>query len=58
LYGFFLVGLLIIELGVLGARMANSELIEPSFLLLVAVTAFSSIAFVLEGLTLRNKAKM
>jgi hypothetical protein len=30
LYGFFLVGLLIIEISVLGARLANSEFIETS----------------------------
>jgi len=57
LYGFFLVGLLIIEISVLGARLANSELIEASYLLLVAVTAFCAITFLFEGLTLRNKIK-
>jgi hypothetical protein len=57
LYGFFLAGLLITELLVLGLRLTNSELIEPSYLLLVAVTAFSAVAFLVESLRLRNKIK-
>jgi hypothetical protein len=57
LYGFFLVGLLIIEISVLGARLANSELIETSYLLLVAITGFSALTFIIEGLQARNKTK-
>ena len=57
LYGFFLAGLLITELLVLGLRLTNSELIEPSYLLLVAVTAFSAVAFLVESLRLHNKIK-
>jgi hypothetical protein len=57
LYGFFLVGLLIIEISVLGARLANSEFIETSYLLLVAVTVFSALTFIIEGLQARNKTK-
>ena len=45
LYGFFLAGLLITEMLVLALRLTNSELIEPSYLLLVAVTAFSAATF-------------
>ncbi len=55
LYGFFLAGLLIVELTVLIARLNGGDLVESSYLLLVAVTAFSAGAFLVESLRLRNK---
>ena len=57
LYGFFLAGLLLIEIIALGIRLSNKEPIETSYFLLVGVTAFSAITFITEGLRVRNKIK-
>jgi ABC-type cobalamin transport system permease subunit len=54
---FFLAGLLIVEVFVLSMRLLNRESIEPSYILLVAVTAFSTLSFLIEGLRLRNKMR-
>ncbi len=56
-YGFFLTGLLIIEILALGIRLSNKESIESSYLLLVGVTAFSAVTFISEGLRVRNKIR-
>ncbi len=57
LYGFFLAGLLLIEVLALGIRLANKESIEASYFLLVGVTTFSAITFLTEGLRVKNKMK-
>ena len=57
LYGFFLAGLLLVEIVTLGIRLSNKELIETSYLLLLGVTGFSAVTFVTEGLRVRNKIK-
>lgn len=58
LYGFFLAGLLLIEVLVLGIRLSNKEPIETSYFLLVGVTAFSAGTFLTEGLLVKNKTKL
>jgi hypothetical protein len=57
LYGFFLAGLLLVEIVTLGIRLSNKESIETSYLLLLGVTGFSAVTFVTEGLRVRNKIK-
>ncbi len=55
LYGFFLAGLLVVELAILALRLSDAEIIESSYFLLVAVTTFSAAAFLVESFRLRNK---
>jgi ABC-type cobalamin transport system permease subunit len=57
LYGFFLAGLLLIEVLALGVRLLNNESIESSYFLLVGVTTFSAVTFLTEGLRVKNKIK-
>ena len=56
IYGVFFVGLLVPEAAVLGIRCVLAEPID-AYALLVAITAFSSAAFLFEGLRLRKKLK-
>jgi len=51
----FFFGLLIAEIVVLSARLSSMETIETSFMLLIGVTAFSALAFLVEGVNLRRK---
>ena len=57
LLAFFFSGLLIAEIAVLAVRLSAEETIETSYLLLVAVTTISTLAFLLEGFQLRRKTK-
>jgi ABC-type cobalamin transport system permease subunit len=53
----FFFGLLIAEIVVLSVRLSSMETIETSFMLLIGVTAFSLIAFLVEGVNLRRKTR-
>ncbi len=54
LYGFFFVGLLIPEIAALYFRWLAQEPIEP-YVLLTAITLFSAVSFLVEGLGLRKE---
>lgn len=51
----FFFGLLVSEVVVLSVRLSVMETIETSFILLIAVTALSAVAFLLEGTLARHK---
>lgn len=53
----FFFGLLIAEIVVLSVRLSAMEPIETSFMLLMAVTALSAAAFLLEGTQVRHKMR-
>jgi hypothetical protein len=54
---FFFTGLLIVEAVVLAIRLSTQEAIDTSYVLLMAVTTFSLIAFAVEGLQLKRGVK-
>ena len=54
LYGVFFVGLVIPEIAALYFRWVAQEPIEP-YILLTAITLFSAVSFLVEGLGLRKK---
>jgi ABC-type Fe3+-siderophore transport system permease subunit len=51
----FFFGLLIAEIVVFSVKLSSMEAIETSFMLLMGVTAFSAVAFLVEGVNLRRK---